>query len=47
MKQHGFDTSKGLPVENPGRVCALLATAPEPMRFTGRDIHGPTFAELG
>jgi len=43
LRQHGFDTSKGLPVENPGRVCALLATADDPMRFSGQDIHGPTF----
>jgi NAD(P)-dependent dehydrogenase (short-subunit alcohol dehydrogenase family) len=43
MGAHGFDASTGLPVENPGRVCAWLATAPDPMVFTGRDIHGPTF----
>jgi NAD(P)-dependent dehydrogenase (short-subunit alcohol dehydrogenase family) len=43
LKQHGFDTSKGLPVENPGRVCAFLATAEDPMQYSGRDIHGPTF----
>ena len=40
---HGFDASKGLPVENPGRVCAMLATAKEPLYFSGKDIHGPTF----
>jgi len=39
----GFDASRGLPVENPGRVCAMLATARDPMVFTGRDVHGPTF----
>ena len=39
----GFDASKGLPVENPGRVCAMLATAEDPMFFSGRDVHGPTF----
>jgi NAD(P)-dependent dehydrogenase (short-subunit alcohol dehydrogenase family) len=39
----GFDASKGLPTENPGRVCAMLATADDPMLFSGRDIHGPTF----
>ncbi|MBU6283300.1 SDR family oxidoreductase [bacterium] len=39
----GFDASRGLPVENPGRVCAMLATAHDPMVFTGRDVHGPTF----
>ena len=43
MGQHGFDAAKGLPVANPGRVCAMLATARDPMVFTGRDIHGPTF----
>ena len=43
MGDFGFDASKGLPVENPGRVCAMLATATDPMYFTGRDIHGPTF----
>jgi len=39
----GFDAAKGLPVENPGRVCAMLATAKDPMVFSGRDIFGPTF----
>jgi NAD(P)-dependent dehydrogenase (short-subunit alcohol dehydrogenase family) len=39
----GFDASKGLPTENPGRVCAMLATADDPMFFSGRDVHGPTF----
>jgi NAD(P)-dependent dehydrogenase (short-subunit alcohol dehydrogenase family) len=43
MGQHGFDAAKGLPVENPGRVCAMLASARDPMVFSGRDIHGPTF----
>ena len=43
MGQHGFDAARGLPVENPGRVCAMLATARDPMVFSGRDIHGPTF----
>jgi NAD(P)-dependent dehydrogenase (short-subunit alcohol dehydrogenase family) len=41
----GFDASKGLPVENPGRVCAMLATARDPMFFSGRDIYGPAFYE--
>ncbi len=41
----GFDASKGLPVENPGRVCAMLATARDPMVFSGRDVYGPTFFE--
>lgn len=39
----GFDASRGLPVENPGRVCAMLATATDPMLFSGKDVHGPTF----
>ena len=26
----GFDASKALPTENPGRVCAMLATATDP-----------------
>jgi len=43
MHDYGFDASKGLPVENPGRVCAMLATAADPLCFSGRDIHGPTF----
>jgi len=43
LKDLGFDTSKGLPTENPGRVCAMLATAKDPMYFSGRDVHGPTF----
>ncbi|HTO57050.1 MAG TPA: SDR family oxidoreductase, partial [Pseudomonadales bacterium] len=43
LKDLGFDVSKGLPVENPGRVCAMLATATDPMYFSGKDIHGPTF----
>jgi NAD(P)-dependent dehydrogenase (short-subunit alcohol dehydrogenase family) len=43
LGEHGFDASKGLPVENPGRVCAMLATAKDPMIFSGRDLHGPTF----
>jgi NAD(P)-dependent dehydrogenase (short-subunit alcohol dehydrogenase family) len=43
LQQHGFDTSKGLPVENPGRVCAFVATAPDPMRYSGQNVHGPTF----
>jgi NAD(P)-dependent dehydrogenase (short-subunit alcohol dehydrogenase family) len=43
MRGYGFDASKGVPVENPGRVCAMLATAKDPMVFTGKDLHGPTF----
>lgn len=43
LKEFGFDASQGLPVENPGRVCAMLATAQDPMYFSGRDIYGPTF----
>jgi len=41
----GFDAARGLPVENPGRVCAMLATAKDPMFFSGKDIYGPTFYE--
>lgn len=41
----GFDASKGLPVENPGRVCAMLATAKDPLVFSGRDLYGPSFFE--
>lgn len=41
----GFDASKGLPTENPGRVCAMLATARDPLFFSGRDVYGPTFYE--
>lgn len=43
LKEFGFDASKGLPVENPGRVCAMLATAEDPLYFSGRDIYGPGF----
>jgi hypothetical protein len=43
LGEFGFDASKALPVENPGRVCAMLATAKDPMVFTGRDIFGPGF----
>jgi NAD(P)-dependent dehydrogenase (short-subunit alcohol dehydrogenase family) len=43
LKEYGFDASKGLPVENPGRVCAMLATAKDPMVFSGRDVYGPDF----
>jgi NAD(P)-dependent dehydrogenase (short-subunit alcohol dehydrogenase family) len=39
----GFDPSSGLPPSHPGRVCAMLATADDPMWFSGRDVHGPTF----
>jgi NAD(P)-dependent dehydrogenase (short-subunit alcohol dehydrogenase family) len=38
LAEFGFDASKGLPVENPGRVCGMLATAKDPMFFSGRDI---------
>jgi len=41
LGQFGFDASKALPVENPGRVCAMLATSPNPMHFSGRDLRGP------
>ncbi|HVN85490.1 MAG TPA: SDR family oxidoreductase [Candidatus Binatia bacterium] len=43
LKDLGFDVSKGLPVENPGRVCAMLATAADPMYFSGKDVYGPAF----
>jgi NAD(P)-dependent dehydrogenase (short-subunit alcohol dehydrogenase family) len=43
LAEFGFDASKGLPVENPGRVCAMLATARDPMLFSGQDIYGPRF----
>ena len=41
LGQFGFDASKALPVENPGRVCAMLATSTNPMHFSGRDLRGP------
>ncbi len=43
LREFGFDASRALPVENPGEVCAMLATAADPMVFSGRDVHGPTF----
>jgi NAD(P)-dependent dehydrogenase (short-subunit alcohol dehydrogenase family) len=43
LAEFGFDASKALPVENPGRVCAMLATATDPMLFSGKDIYGPGF----
>jgi NAD(P)-dependent dehydrogenase (short-subunit alcohol dehydrogenase family) len=43
LKEFGFDASNGLPVENPGRVCAMLATANDPLYFSGKDIYGPGF----
>ena len=43
LAEFGFDASKALPVENPGRVCAMLATAKDPMHFSGKDIYGPDF----
>jgi NAD(P)-dependent dehydrogenase (short-subunit alcohol dehydrogenase family) len=43
LKDFGFDAAKGLPVENPGRVCAMLATAQDPLHFSGKDIFGPGF----
>ena len=41
LGEYGFDASKALPVENPGRVCAMLATSKDPMHFSGRDLRGP------
>jgi len=43
LGEFGFDASKALPVENPGRVCAMLATAENPLYFSGKDIYGPAF----
>ncbi|MFI5364084.1 MAG: SDR family NAD(P)-dependent oxidoreductase [Candidatus Binatia bacterium] len=43
LGEYNFDASKALPVENPGRVCAMLATAKDPLYFSGRNIQGPTF----
>jgi NAD(P)-dependent dehydrogenase (short-subunit alcohol dehydrogenase family) len=43
LAEFGFDASKALPVENPGRVCAMLAMAKDPMFFSGKDIYGPAF----
>ena len=43
LAEFGFDASKALPVENPGRVCAMLATAKDPLHFSGKDIYGPDF----
>ena len=43
LADFGFDASRGLPVENPGRVCAMLATAADPLLFSGQDIYGPRF----
>jgi len=43
LREYGFDTTTALPVENPGRVCAMLATARDPMYFSGRDLRGPEF----
>jgi NAD(P)-dependent dehydrogenase (short-subunit alcohol dehydrogenase family) len=43
LGEFGFDASKALPVENPGRVCAMLATAKDPMYFSGKDVYGPAF----
>jgi len=43
LAEFGFDASKALPVENPGRVCAMLATAKDPMHFSGKDVYGPGF----
>jgi NAD(P)-dependent dehydrogenase (short-subunit alcohol dehydrogenase family) len=43
LREYGFDPAHGLPVENPGRVCAMLATARDPLAFSGRDLRGPEF----
>jgi NAD(P)-dependent dehydrogenase (short-subunit alcohol dehydrogenase family) len=46
LGEFGFDASKALPVENPGRVVAMLATAKDPMFFSGRDLRGPDLHDL-
>jgi len=46
LGEFGFDASKALPVENPGRVVAMLATAKDPMFFSGRDLRGPELHDL-
>jgi NAD(P)-dependent dehydrogenase (short-subunit alcohol dehydrogenase family) len=46
LGEFGFDASKALPVENPGRVVAMLATAKDPMLFSGRDLRGPELHDL-
>ncbi len=43
LGEFGFDASKALPTDNPGRVCGMLATAKDPMFFSGKDIFGPGF----
>ena len=43
LGEFGFDATKALPVENPARVCAMLATAKDPMYFSGKDVYGPAF----
>src|SRR5262245_10552207 len=43
LAEFGFDASKGLPTDNPGRVCAMLATADDAMLFSGHDVYGPRF----
>jgi len=43
LGEFGFDATKALPVQNPGRVCAMLATAKDPMYFSGKDVYGPAF----
>lgn len=43
LGEFGFDASKALPTANPGRVCAMLATAANPMLFSGKDVYGPDF----
>src|SRR5437899_8953979 len=43
LAEFGFDASRALPVENPGPVCSMLATAKDPMYFSGKDVYGPGF----
>src|SRR5205823_11692507 len=43
LGEFGFDATKALPVEHPARLCAMLATAKDPMYFSGKDVYGPAF----
>jgi NAD(P)-dependent dehydrogenase (short-subunit alcohol dehydrogenase family) len=45
LKDYGFDAVEGPTGREPGRVCAMLATAKDPMFFSGKDVYGPTFHE--
>src|SRR5947208_14256251 len=41
LGEFGFDASKALPVENPGRGCAKVAPETDPMHLSGKDVYGP------